>query len=208
MRRAMGGRRLRASTDANRNRIIAHIGVESYLAKHFRAHWSHVTIDRSSPMSMNLTASLDDLIKEDKGPRGKERGGGGAVRRERGRERSAPYVRPGGRDRPAAPTEASAMSVFVGNMSWETDWKMLKDHMRAAGDVAHVKVIERADGRSRGCVARAARSPCTACLSHRHGAPSPSQLRDCHVCGRQVRRPRHPHHGRHRARRAHHQREA
>ena len=114
---------------------------------------------------MNLTASLDDLIKEDKGPRGKERGGGGAVRRERGRERSAPYVRPGGRDRPAAPTEASAMSVFVGNMSWETDWKMLKDHMRAAGDVAHVKVIERADGRSRGCVARAARSPCTACLS-------------------------------------------
>ena len=42
-------------------------------------------------------------------------------------------------------------SVFVGNLSWEASWQDLKDHMRQAGNVAHVEVLTKPDGRSKGC---------------------------------------------------------
>jgi RNA recognition motif-containing protein len=40
--------------------------------------------------------------------------------------------------------------VFVGNLSFSTTWKGLKDHMSTAGEVAYADVIQQY-GRSRGC---------------------------------------------------------
>ena len=41
--------------------------------------------------------------------------------------------------------------VYVGNLSWQTSWQDLKDHMRDAGDVQYAKVLQDRDGRSKGC---------------------------------------------------------
>ena len=40
--------------------------------------------------------------------------------------------------------------VFVGNLSWETTWQQLKDHMRSVGNVVHADVLKRRDGKSSG----------------------------------------------------------
>jgi len=45
----------------------------------------------------------------------------------------------------------SGCTVFVGNLSWDSKWQDLKDHMREAGNVAHVEILENRDGRSKGC---------------------------------------------------------
>lgn len=42
-------------------------------------------------------------------------------------------------------------SVYVGNLSYETSWQDLKDHMRAAGNVDKADIITGSDGRSKGC---------------------------------------------------------
>ena len=44
--------------------------------------------------------------------------------------RGAPYARNGGGGDEADPTQ-----VFVGNISFDTDWRSLKDHMSQAGEV-------------------------------------------------------------------------
>lgn len=41
--------------------------------------------------------------------------------------------------------------VYVGNLSWETAWQDLKDHMKAAGNVARADVMLEPNGRSKGC---------------------------------------------------------
>lgn len=41
--------------------------------------------------------------------------------------------------------------VFVGNLSYQTTWKALKDVMRDAGEVTHVDVLGEGTGRSKGC---------------------------------------------------------
>ncbi|CAM9195112.1 unnamed protein product, partial [Sphacelaria rigidula] len=41
--------------------------------------------------------------------------------------------------------------VYVGNLSWETEWQDLKDHMRSAGEVVRADVMRDASGRSKGC---------------------------------------------------------
>lgn len=41
--------------------------------------------------------------------------------------------------------------VYIGNLSWDTRWQGLKDHMRQAGDVAHAEVFIDSSGRSAGC---------------------------------------------------------
>jgi RNA recognition motif-containing protein len=61
----------------------------------------------------------------------------------------------------ARPTAAGGMaatgdtpigtSVYVGNLSWDTRWQGLKDHMRQAGDVVHAEVFTESSGRSAGC---------------------------------------------------------
>lgn len=50
---------------------------------------------------------------------------------------------------PAAPT--GGKRVYVGNLSWDTRWQGLKDHMREAGDVVHAEIFTEASGRSAGC---------------------------------------------------------
>jgi len=42
-------------------------------------------------------------------------------------------------------------SVYVGNLSFETSWQDLKDHMRGAGNVDQANVLQSDDGRSKGC---------------------------------------------------------
>lgn len=58
----------------------------------------------------------------------------------------------------APPTNGAAPAVtpvgkrvYVGNLSWDTRWQGLKDHMRDAGDVVHAEVFTEASGRSAGC---------------------------------------------------------
>jgi len=43
------------------------------------------------------------------------------------------------------------LSVYVGNLAYETSWQDLKDHMRAAGNVDKADVLQNNDGRSKGC---------------------------------------------------------
>lgn len=42
-------------------------------------------------------------------------------------------------------------SVYVGNLSYETSWQDLKDHMRQAGNVDQANILSNDDGRSKGC---------------------------------------------------------
>jgi RNA recognition motif-containing protein len=41
--------------------------------------------------------------------------------------------------------------LFLSNLSFETQWKYLKDHMRQAGDVVRVDIFQDDKGRSKGC---------------------------------------------------------
>ena len=57
-------------------------------------------------------------------------------------------------DREIAKSHSSGsggVSVYVGNLSYETSWQDLKDHMRAAGNVDKADIISGGDGRSKGC---------------------------------------------------------
>jgi len=46
---------------------------------------------------------------------------------------------------------SSSVSVYVGNLAYKTRWQDLKDHMRKAGNVDKVTILEGNDGRSKGC---------------------------------------------------------
>jgi RNA recognition motif-containing protein len=48
-------------------------------------------------------------------------------------------------------SSSKGLSVFVGNLSYETRWQDLKDHMRQAGNVDSAVIFEAPDGRSKGC---------------------------------------------------------
>lgn len=78
-----------------------------------------------------LDQSLGDIIKSE-----------GPTRNFRKNKRSAPYKKKGG---------SSGNRVYVGNLSYETQWQDLKDHMRTAGDVSYVEVLRFDDGKSKGC---------------------------------------------------------
>eukprot|EP00939_MAST-03C_sp_MAST-3C-sp1_P000224 g224.t1 len=96
-----------------------------------------------------LSMSLGDIV----GSRGRGSGGGGPVRRQRGRRtrRSTPYSSTGGsRASSSGSGGAKSNRVFVGNLSWETTWQQLKDHFKKVGGVAHAEVLTRNDGKSSG----------------------------------------------------------
>lgn len=43
------------------------------------------------------------------------------------------------------------ISVYVGNLAWTVDWRILKDHMAPMGAIIRADVLTGADGRSKGC---------------------------------------------------------
>eukprot|EP00428_Durinskia_dybowskii_P044113 CAMPEP_0170343062 /NCGR_PEP_ID=MMETSP0116_2-20130129/72700_1 /TAXON_ID=400756 /ORGANISM="Durinskia baltica, Strain CSIRO CS-38" /LENGTH=440 /DNA_ID=CAMNT_0010596703 /DNA_START=55 /DNA_END=1377 /DNA_ORIENTATION=- len=47
--------------------------------------------------------------------------------------------------------QAQGRRVYVGNLSWDVNWNILKDHMRQAGEVVHAEVMCEPSGRSKGC---------------------------------------------------------
>lgn len=47
--------------------------------------------------------------------------------------------------------QAQGRRVYVGNLSWDVNWNILKDHMRQAGEVVHAEVMSEPSGRSKGC---------------------------------------------------------
>ncbi len=56
----------------------------------------------------------------------------------------------GGPRAAASGGSAAGRQLFVGNLSYDTNWKDLKDHFRQCGDVEHVDVIEGPGGRKKG----------------------------------------------------------
>jgi RNA recognition motif-containing protein len=79
--------------------------------------------------------------------------GGGKVGREgrtsgRSQRQHKPYKTPQDSDDPMS----ESRGVFCGNLSYETTWQALKDHMRQAGEVTRADILtDRATGRSKGC---------------------------------------------------------
>lgn len=46
--------------------------------------------------------------------------------------------------------DRGALRVYVGNLPFHATWMDVKDHMRAAGDVAYATVLVKSSGRSSG----------------------------------------------------------
>jgi RNA recognition motif-containing protein len=82
------------------------------------------------------------------------RGGGKVGGREgrtsgRSQRQHKPYKTPQDSDDPMM---SASRGVFCGNLSYETTWQSLKDHMRQAGEVTRADILtDRATGRSKGC---------------------------------------------------------
>lgn len=100
--------------------------------------------------------------------------GGGKIGRDTGRSQRQhkPYKTP--EDKPVS------RGVFCGNLSYETTWQSLKDHMRQAGEVTRADVLmDRSTGRSKGC----------GIVEYEDAADARKALRDLHeteLDGRQI----------------------
>lgn len=81
-----------------------------------------------------LDKSLDEIIRTNKPVRNA---------RTKNFNRSTPYYRKA--------QSVDGRRVYVGNLTWATDWRALKDYMRAAGDVSYANIFEYPDGKSKGC---------------------------------------------------------
>ncbi|KAL3784732.1 hypothetical protein ACHAW5_001599 [Stephanodiscus triporus] len=99
------------------------------------------------------------FVREDREARGGNNnigggggGGGGGGAREGDGGYLAGWHRGGGGGGGGGPRgNAGNLSVYVGNLAYETTWQELKDHMRAAGNVDKADILKSADGRSKGC---------------------------------------------------------
>merc|ERR1712071_84552 len=78
------------------------------------------------------------LVREDR-EQGSSSGGGG----EKGGFRRSGYSGGGG-------GAGGGTQLFVGNLSFDTTWRELKDHFRQCGDVERAEVMEGPDGRRKG----------------------------------------------------------
>lgn len=80
-------------------------------------------------------------------------GGGGTTTREGdgGYIAGGEWHHAGGRGSGKGGGNYSNLSVYVGNLAYETSWQDLKDHMRAAGNVDKADILQFDDGRSKGC---------------------------------------------------------
>lgn len=93
---------------------------------------------------MNLRSGQNDRSRSGSRDRGGDRN-----EASRSPGRGSPGRGPGRRD--PATKESKANRVFVGNLSFNTSWQNLKDHMRKAGDVLKVDIFSGPSGRSKGC---------------------------------------------------------
>lgn len=75
------------------------------------------------------------FVREDREQGGRRSGGG--------------YHREGG-EKAGGSSSGNGCQLFVGNLSYDTTWKELKDHFRQCGDVERVEVIEGPGGRKKG----------------------------------------------------------
>jgi len=71
-------------------------------------------------------------------------------------------------------------SVYVWNLSYETDWRSLKDHMRKAGNVDNATVLTNHEGKSNGCAVVVYQKPQEAARAIR-------ELQDSDLDGRSIR---------------------
>lgn len=62
---------------------------------------------------------------------------------------NGPYGGAGGSGRGSAAARITKM--YVGNLSWDTTWQDLKDHMKTVGHIIRADILEGSDGRSKGC---------------------------------------------------------
>jgi hypothetical protein len=95
----------------------------------------------------------------------------------RSQRQHKPYKTPRDRDDPMS---SESRGVFCGNLSYETTWQSLKDHMRQAGEVTRADILtDRATGRSKGC----------GVVEYEDAADARKALRDLHdteLDGRQI----------------------
>jgi RNA recognition motif-containing protein len=103
------------------------------------------------------------FVREDREDRGGSSGGGGGGNSGKPRSSHANNPPSSTTTHKSSSYNASASSadpttqskrVYVGNLSWEVTWQLLKDHMRGPDetlDVVHAEVITEHNGRSKGC---------------------------------------------------------
>jgi len=109
-------------------------------------------------LTAKIAMSLDEIIGlNQQGGEGSPSNAGGDGDREGGRpfRRGRRFPRDSDKPYPRASSPSSASvtnRVYVGNLSWQTSWQDLKDHMRSAGGtVIHADVFLDEYGRSKGC---------------------------------------------------------
>jgi len=82
------------------------------------------------------------FVREDREQGGRGRGGGGGGRGGGGGG--------GGGGNNRGSTIASGTQLFVGNLSWDTNWRDLKEHFKQCGEVERADVAEGPDGKKKG----------------------------------------------------------
>jgi RNA recognition motif-containing protein len=74
------------------------------------------------------------------------------VREDRGATKRSPKPRASPRTRSSdTPSEVEPTKVFVGNLAWSVTSQALAEHFGTAGEVVEATVMERRDGKSKGC---------------------------------------------------------
>lgn len=100
-----------------------------------------------------LTMSLEDIAAARRKEKPAARPSRASAAASRASRRAAPAGGSGGRagkGRGGAGGGAGTR-VYVHNLSWDVDWRDLKDHFRTVGEVLHADVLRRSDNKSKGC---------------------------------------------------------
>lgn len=94
------------------------------------------------------------FVREDREQGGGKRGGAGGFHRASGgaagTSAAAAAASSGAGAATAGAATANGCQLFVGNLSFDTTWKELKDHFRQCGEVERVEVMEGPGGRKKG----------------------------------------------------------
>lgn len=100
---------------------------------------------QNSELKGNPIYVREDRAQSQGGGRGFSRGSGGRGGVGRGRSGRGS----GGRGGRGGRGDEPGAQLFVGNLSFETTWRELKDHFRQCGDVAHAEVKTNPQGQSK-----------------------------------------------------------